>query len=351
MHVSELNSKPYLLACDDVTVDLRDGSTRPPDPSDLITRCCPVRYDDAATAPLFKRFLEEIQPDQGIRDYLQRLFGSAAYGEIREHVLAVFCGKGSNGKSVLADVVSHALGDHARPGPRELLIKQGHEPHPTHIATLAGTRLVVVHETEEGAQLANSKVKLLTGGDRLTARVMRGDYFTFDPTHQLIMLSNYRPKVDASDAAAWRRLQLVPFDVVIPPEDVDTELAKKIKMGEAPGVLRWIVWGAVLWHEHGLQPPDKVRDATDEYRESEDTVGQFLEQCTSPQRGGKLEGSVLYTAYQTWGRAEGHEVLDGKAFSKAVIAHGYERRREKGGTVYLGLELSEHRETEDPRYG
>lgn len=223
----EADCNPWLLSCANGTIDLRTGALRPHDRADLITRASPVAHDPGAQAPRFEHFLAEIQPEPEVRAYLARLFGYAAVGLVRDHVLGVLWGPGANGKSVLADVVTHVMGGYARPGPSSLIVANGnHDPHPTDVATCVGSRLLVVHETKRGASFDASKVKLLTGGDRLTARHMREDFFSFVLSHTLLMLSNYRPAADAGDAALWRRMQLVPFEVVIPPKRRDPLLAE-----------------------------------------------------------------------------------------------------------------------------
>ena len=247
---------PWLLNCENGTIDLRTGELRAHAREDLITRCCPVDYDPNASAPTFEKFLGEIQPKQEVRDYLARLFGYAASGVVREHALGVLWGPGANGKSVLSDVMTHVLGDYAKPGPSSLIVHDGkHTPHPTDVASTVGSRLVVVHETKRGASFDASKVKLLTGGDKLTARYMRQDFFVFEPTHTLVMLSNYKPEADANDAALWRRVQLVPFEVVIPPREARPRASGHDQGSRGPRSLRWIVEGALQWQERGLDPP------------------------------------------------------------------------------------------------
>jgi putative DNA primase/helicase len=341
----DANRDPWLLSCRNGTIDIRTGLLRSHRREDLITRVCPVEYDPAATAPAFARFLTEIQPNPEARAYLARLFGYASVGLVREHVLAVFWGAGANGKSVLADVVSHALGGYAKPGPSTLIVANGHsDPHPTDVASLLGARLVLMHETKRGATFDASKVKLLTGGDRLTARHLYQDFFDFVPTHTLLMLSNYRPQADATDAALWRRVQLVSFDVVIPPEKRDHELAERIR-GEAPGVLNWIIQGALEWQRMGLAPPLVVREQTERYRASEDVIGQFLDEHTVRMPAASVKAGVLYGAFKKWCDEGGQKPANGNEFGAEVQGRGIERVKRAAGYVYLGIGLhadSEH---------
>lgn len=335
----DANRDPWLLNCTNGTIDLRTGALRPHDRADLITRCCAAPFDPSASAPTFARFLEEVQPSADVRAYLARLFGYAAVGVVRDHVLGVLWGPGANGKSVLADVVAHVLGEYARPGPSTLIVRDGgHQPHPTDVASCVGARLVVVHETSRGASFDASKVKLLTGGDRLTARHMREDFFTFAPTHTLVMLSNYKPSADASDAALWRRLQLVPFDVTIPEERRDPLLADAIK-GEAPGVLRWLVDGALAWQRVGLAPPAIVREQTEAYRSSEDTIGAFLEERTVRLASASVKAGALYAALKSWCEDTGARCPRGNDFAAELVGRGLVRVRSAGGYVYRGLGL------------
>jgi putative DNA primase/helicase len=331
---------PWALACASGVIDLRTGKLRRHDRAELITRASPVAYDPSATAPRFDRFLAEIQPDPEVRAYLARLCGYAAVGVVREHVLGVLWGPGANGKSVFADIVTHVLGDYARPGPSTLIVANGqHEPHPTDVASCVGSRLVIVHETKRGASFDSSKVKLLTGGDRLTARHMREDFFQFTPSHTLVMLSNYRPSADSSDAAFWRRVLLLPFNVVIPPERRDPLLSEALRQ-EAPGVLRWIVEGALEWQRLGLAPPAVVLAQTEQYRASEDVIGQFLEECTVRLPAASAKAGALYEAFKSWCSSTGQRVVRGNDFAAEILARGFERVKRASGLVYLGVGLT-----------
>jgi len=348
------DADPWLLNCWNGTIDLRRGELRPHRREDLITRVCPTNFDVAAfdaasfngdhtsSAPRFHRFLAEVQPDAEVRAYLQRLFGYAAVGVVQEHILGVLWGSGANGKSVLMDVVRRVLGDYAKPGPASLIVTNGHHtPHPTDVASLVGSRLVVVHETARGATFDASKVKLLTGGDALTARHMREDFFTFEPTHTLLMLSNYKPSADASDPALWRRVQLVPFGVVVPEDRRDRELADRIVEAEASGVLSWIVRGALEWHRIGLSVPAIVREQTEAYRASEDVVAAFLAERCVVLPAAKVKAGLIYDAFKAWAESQGVRAMSGRDFAAEVIGRGFRRLpRSSSGIFYEGIGLA-----------
>jgi putative DNA primase/helicase len=242
-----LDRNPYLLPCQNGTVDLRTGQLREARRHDYITRVIPIEYSPTATAPKFDGFLERIQPEMPTRLFIQRLLGGSAFGFVREHVFPIFFGDGANGKSVLASIIQHVLGDYAQTAPASLVIESRNEPHMTQIARLSGVRLAFIHETKRGVRLNVERVKMLSGGDRICANMMRQDLVEFDPTHQLILISNFKPHIDAALRAVWRRLLLVPFDVEIPEKEQDLGLTDDIIDLEAEGVLRWLVEGAAWW--------------------------------------------------------------------------------------------------------
>lgn len=344
------NRDPWLLNARNGTIDLRTGGLRAHDRGDLITRCCGTDYVAEVDAPRFDAFMRDIQPDSQVRAYLSRLFGYAAIGVVQEHVLGVLWGVGKNGKSVLSEVVMAALGDYAKPGPTSLIVQNGHhEPHPTDVASCVGSRLVVVHETKRGARFDASKVKLLTGGDRLTARHMREDYFTFVPSHTLLMLSNYKPEADATDAALWRRVQLIPFPYVVPEERRDKTLAATIIRDELQGVLAFLVAGAVSWGTVGLSPPQVVLDASAAYRSAEDTMTHWLEERCRVTAGAFCMGGALYESYRTWCKANGFDAMRNNDFAAELEGRGFKGTKGKNGKRYDGIGLQT--EEGDDRYG
>jgi putative DNA primase/helicase len=329
----------WLLNCQNGSVDLRTGELRPHDREDLLTRCTGIDFDPNADAPLFKEFLSQVQPSEQVRAFLARLFGYSGNGVVQEHIMPFLYGPGANGKSVFASTIGHVLGDYAHPGPPTLISYSGtHEPHPTDVASCVKRRLVILHETQRGAKFNASKVKALTGGDKLSARFMRADHFEFDPTHTMICLSNYKPQGDGSDAALWRRILLVPFHVTIPEEEQDKQLTEKLR-AEAPGILRWLVDGHRDWHARGLQVPPSIRQQTAEYRASEDIVGRFIKERCAVGPGYKVQGGKLYEAFKRWCLSQGEDPVRGREFSEELKGRGYSKKRTAAGMVYSGIGL------------
>lgn len=335
------------------TIDLETGALHPHDRCDLITKCTSVPYDPEATAPRFLAFLEEILPDADVRAFMKRWVGYAATGVIREHVLPIWYGSGANGKGTLAEIFSAVLGDYAIGCPEGFFEEQKHRGHQTEIARLRGARLAIASETERAVNLAESKVKKLTGGDSLTGNFMRQDFFTFRPTCKFVVFTNHKPRIRSTDDGIRRRILLVPFTVRIPPERRNLSLLEELLAEEGPGILRWIVDGAreLLAADGRLDPPASIHAATEEYLASEDVVGRFLEEaCTCRKPGDALvrsQPSHLGRAFNDWCAANGESACSARELSARLAAHGYTISRSNGKRWYLGLSPLSNQD--DPR--
>ena len=280
----------------------------------------PVAYDPDAQSKEWEDFVAEIfLDDRELVAFGQRLLGYCLTGAVREHVLAVFYGSGSNGKSTLVGVVQDLLGDRlTMAAPEGLVVNQHHEPHPERIASLRGKRLVVSSELEAKAVLAEQLVKALTGGDTLSARELYGRRFGFAPSHKIVLLTNHRPRVRGTDNAIWRRLRLVPFAFTVPPERQDGDLRRRFVEEQAAAVLTWLVYGAVAWHEIGLGTAKAVDEATSAYRESQNTLAHFLAECTVEAPGQRTKLGHLYERWRAWCDVAGERVGRQQDFTTAL---------------------------------
>lgn len=340
---ANLDDAPDLLNVQNGTLELpTSGSVRPVlkphDPADNLTKVAAVAYDEIAEAPLFEAFLQQIQPDAEMRAFLQRLFGHALSGHVREHILPIFHGVGANGKSTLVEVCRKVLGDYAASVDPGLLIDRG-EQHPTGVADLFGLRLALTHESDQGRRLAEGTIKRLTGGDAITARRMREDFWTFQPTHSLIMVTNHAPIVTGTDEGIWRRLRIVPFDVTIPPEDRDGELPEKL-FAEGAGILRWMVEGYLAYQREGLAAPVAVDKATNEYRDSSDMLGLFLSERCVIQPNAHVGSSPLFDSWKAWCEKENLQAGSQKSFSTRLQERGFDKTKSHGSMVWAGIGLA-----------
>ena len=334
----QLDSDPFLLNCRNGTLDLHTLTVRPHEPADLITKMAGAIYDPSATGIEFPRFLERVQPKAEMRRYLARLLGHGLEGRVTEHLLPILHGAGRNGKGTLTAAVLAALGDYADAADPDLLTARTFDAHPTSTADLFGLRLAVLHETDRGRRLAEATVKRLTGGDRIKARRMREDFWHFEPSHTFLMLTNHKPIISGTDVAIWARLRLVPWDVVIPPEERDLKLADKLAL-ELDAVLAWLVSGYGDWRDNGMDDPAEVTAATEEYRSESDALGRFLRDCCMPH--GQVRSSDLFDAWAKWCVAEREEAGTQKALSTELINRGYDGKKTNAGKFWLGLGLSE----------
>ena len=222
-------------------------------------------------------------------------------------MLLFLYGTGANGKGVFINTIVNIFGDYAVVAPMDLFMASKHERHPTEIAKLRGARLVVAQETEKGRHWDAVKIKMLTSEDKLTGRFMRQDFFDFVPTHKLIISGNHKPRLRTVDEGMRRRLLLVPFTVTIPAEERDPHFADKLKP-EWPAILRWMIDGCIEWQSDGLQVPDIVRQASDEYFEEQDTLGLWLEAWTIRNASAFTPTAKLFETWKAWCEKGNHYV-------------------------------------------
>jgi putative DNA primase/helicase len=319
----EMDRNPYLLNCANGTVDLRTGVLRPHDPFDYITKLAPIHYHISMEAPTFVAFLERILPSLELRQFVQAVIGYAAIGVNTEEMLPIFHGRGANGKSTLVNVVMEALGDYAQQAAPDLLMSK-HRSHPTELADLFGARFVAAVETDEGRRLNEGLVKQLTGRDKIKARRMNEDFWEFQPTHTPVLATNHKPEIRGTDHAIWRRLKLVPFDVQIPDKEQDKKLAEKLRE-ELPGVLAWIVRGALIYQKVGLPEAERVTDATSGYRTEMDTLAGFVDECCVVRPEAWCKFADLYTAYVAWCEESNEHPEKKRRFADRLTERGFAR--------------------------
>lgn len=340
---SKLDTDPHLVNCQNGTLDLRTGDLRPHDPGDLITKATGCEFDWNARSAIFEKFVGEILPDDDVRAFVQRLLGQSMLGIVREHILAILTGTGSNGKSTLTETVRAALGDYAMEAEPELLLTREHA-HPTGQADLMGRRLVTVQETDEGRKLATATVKRLTGGDQIRARRMRQDFFEFTPSHTIVMITNHKPRVAGDDDALWRRLRVVPFDMVV--DKPDKTLLEKLK-ADLPGVLSWLVYGFMDYTDKGLEAPSTVTEQTQKYRDDSDAPGRFLEERTIPNPNMWVGARDLFRAWEKWATANGETLGTEVGFAESMARRGIDKKKSNKGARYLGIGLAAEEDSSD----
>ncbi|MFJ8794523.1 phage/plasmid primase, P4 family [Streptomyces sp. NPDC102462] len=321
LNAALLDADPYALCTPDGIVDLRTGLVKTPDPNkDFHSRSTTVGPRHVAT-PRWGRFLTDTFGDDSegreMIDYLQLLLGYSVTGDVGGQILPFLFGSGKNGKSVLLDVLMKLLGDYADAAPPGFLMARPYEGHPTDLAELHGRRVIVCSEVKPGDKFDEARVKLLTGGDRIKARRMRQDFFSFEPTHKLWLLGNHRPEVGTGGFAFWRRMRLIPFERVVPDHRKIDNLADILVTEEGPGILGWLIDGSrrYLASDRDLTGPERVRIATNAYAETEDHTGRFYDECCVLGPDLRAEQTALYAAYRTWCQNEGAPIMSSRAFA------------------------------------
>jgi len=339
--MDELDQDPWLINCQNGTLDLRTGKLRPHEPADRITKLVSEDYDANAPCPRFKQFLKETLVDEAVISFVKRYSGYTLTGITRERLLAILYGFGKNGKTTLVELLRDVIGDYATNTDTETLLMKRYQGVGNDVAALKGARFVSAAEVEQGRRLAESKVKQLTGRDTVTARFLFGEPFNFTPEFKLWLSTNNKPVIQGTDDAIWDRIRLIPFTQRFDGERQDPKLPEKLR-GEMAGVLAWMVEGCLEWQEHGLGEPESVRQATEQYRAEMDTLAAFLDEECVVAAGNRILAERLYQSYAMWCDKSGERKEPKKAFVGRLQERGFKRRREtagvnKGRYIWLGI--------------
>ena len=316
------DSDPFLLGTPGGTVDLKTGVLRPPSQDDFITRLAAVTPTAAADCPLWLGFLNEAtNNDPALIGFLKRWCGYALTGDTREHALLFIFGPGGNGKSVFLNTVIGIMAEYCRTAAMETFTASQGDRHPTDLAMLNGARMVTASETEEGRAWAESRIKQLTGGDTISARFMRQDFFEFRPQFKLTVIGNNKPVLRNVDDAARRRFNMAAF--VHKPASPDRQLENKLK-AEWPAILRWMIDGCLDWQRNGLVRPQSVIAATAEYFSEQDSVHQWVEEACER---GPFKSDTMACLFKSWtdyALANGEKPGTTKWFSQTLVRLGCE---------------------------
>ena len=330
-------------------VDLRNGRLATHRREDGMTRIATATPRGDCTR--WRAFLGDVTGgDAELQAYLQRMAGYCLTGATSAHALFFLYGTGANGKSVFVTALATILGDYATNAPMDTFMEARGDRHPTDLAGLRGARFVASVETEQGRRWNESKVKAITGGDKVSARFMRQDFFEYTPQFKLVIAGNHKPAIRNVDEAMKRRMHLIPFTVTIPPERRDPKLTEKL-LAERDGILAWALAGCLQWQRTGLQPPASVLSATEEYFEAEDALGRWIdERCVRIERARSLTAE-LFNDWKAWAEAAGEFVGSQRRFSDQLVARGVEKwRNGLGVRGFQGIGLKAEPRPERSRF-
>lgn len=302
----DLDANPYAMALRNGTLDLSSGELRPSRREDLCSLYSPVEYDPDGVPEVWLKFLgETFGEDPAVISFVQKALGYTLTGSTAEQVMFFCYGQGANGKSKLVETVAWIMGTYATALPADMLMAKAPASYVLNLmAGVPGKRLVTPGETEEGQWFAEQRVKDLTGEDRIMCKLLYAEPFQFVPQCKLWFRGNHKPKV-GNGHAFWRRMRLIPFENVVPAEQQDRSLGDKLKL-ESPAILRWLADGCVRWMSEGLGYPEKIREATDEYREEVDSFGDFIAEHLVQEPNAQVTVGEVFKRFDKW-CAENHE--------------------------------------------
>ena len=340
---SEFDSDPMLFNCANGTIDLRTGKLRSHRREDLITKLSPAMYDPEAKDDIWDKVIHDATGgDPELQTFLRNATGYSLTGETHEEVLFLVLGPQSTGKTTFLEAIKSALGDYAMTADFEALLSRRDVGGPRNdIARLAGARLVAASEVDEGKKFSHGLVKMLTGGDTITARKLYQEAFEFRPTFKLWLAANHAPKLRADDDAMWRRIIRVPFTHIVMRCDrrVKAHVRDVSKSGSA--ILAWMVQGCLDWQKHGLRVPQLVEAATADYRESQRPLRDFLSDCCLLNPAVWVSTSDLRSEYERWAKGRGDcNPLMGNSFTEELKAYGLEPRKRQNTRGWQGIGLS-----------
>lgn len=334
--LQDFDKDEWLFNCANGTIDLRSGALLNHTRGHMLSAISPVPFVEDARCPQFLAFLEwAMKGDQQMISFLRRAAGYAMTGSTSEQCFFLSTGRGRNGKSTFIELLSKIMGDYSTPTAFSTFVQKKNDGGiPNDLAALRYSRMVIAAEAEKTQKLAESLIKSLTGGERISARFLHGEYFSFQPKFKIFMSTNFRPQISGTDDGIWRRVKLIPWENQIPEVDVDEKLPAKL-YAEAPGILQWMLQGLAEYQKIRLATPEKVDLASKKYRKEEDGVGRFISEAC--EEGGEYPAEQLYQAYRYWCEQVKERAVPLKHFRPDMEGRGYERRHTMKGTVYQGL--------------
>lgn len=350
---SNFDENRWILNLNNGTLNLRTCELYPHKREDYITKKIPVNYNPDAECPTWKKFLNTtFNGDKELISFIQKSIGYSLSGSTQEQCIYILHGTGANGKSTFLTTIKDILGEYAQQTPSEtLMAKKNQNSSSNDLARIRGSRFVSSVETEEGKTFAEVLIKQLTGEDTVTARFLFNEYFDFKPECKIWLASNHKPKIRGTDYAIWRRIRLIPFLITIPEEERDPLLLEKLRT-EQEGILAWAIAGCKAWQNEGIKIPDKVKFATDDYKDEMDTLGDFIKECCVIGKDFKATSQDLYNKYIGWCNLTGEKEITQRAFGLKLSERGYEKEKGTSGLFrlkyfYKGIGIISNTEEED----
>lgn len=342
-HIRDFDTQEFLLNTPSATYDLRLGMCGGHDhsPEDLITKITAVAPSDEGMDIWLDAVNSFFCGDRNLIDYVQQIVGLAAIGKVYQEALIIAYGEGSNGKSTFWNAIARVLGSYSGSMSADALTvgcKRNVKPE---MAELKGKRLVIAAELEEGMRLNTSIVKQLCSTDEVSAEKKYKDPFKFVPTHTLVLYTNHLPKVGANDDGTWRRLIVIPFNAKIRGKSDIKNFSDYLYEKAGGAILSWIIEGAKKAIENGfkLTVPQVVTDAVNRYRDNNDWLSSFMEECCEVDPAYTQKSGEFYQEYRAFCQRNGEYTRSTTDFYTGLEIAGFEKKKTKAGVLLMGIRL------------
>lgn len=340
-NITDFDSQEFLLNAPNATYDLQDGSSKNHAAEDLITKMTAVSPSEDGMDLWMKALDNFFCGDQELIDYVQQIVGLSAIGKVYVEALVIAYGEGSNGKSTFWNTIARVLGTYSGTISADALTvgcKRNVKPE---MAELKGKRLVIAAELEEGMRLNTSIVKQLCSTDEVSAEKKYKDPFKYVPTHTLVLYTNHLPRVGANDDGTWRRLIVIPFNAKISGKGDIKNYSDFLAEKAGGAVLSWIIDGAkkAIKNDYKLKSPKVVQDAINRYRENNDWLSSFIEECCEVNKSYEQKSGEFYQEYRSYCARTGEYTRSTTDFYTGLEIAGFEKKKTKVGAVIRGIRL------------
>lgn len=337
----DLDKNAFLLNTPNLTFDLKTGKSLKHDPENFITKQTLVDPSDEG----MNLWLEAIEGfftnDRELVDYIQANVGMAFIGKVLKEALFIAYGEGGNGKSTFWNVIAKVTGTYSGTISADILTVSCRRNVKPELAEAKGKRLLIAAELQEGMRLSTANVKQLCSTDEIGAEKKFKDPFSYTPTHTLVLYTNHLPKVGATDDGTWRRLIVIPFTEKISRDKDIKNYADYLYHHAGGAILKWIIEGAkkAIELDYHIPVPKKVQEAIQEYKQSNDWFGQFLDECCEVGDGLEQKSGEFYSEYRAYCVRTGDYIRNKADFNTAIQHAGFINRKRKNGAFIIGLKL------------
>lgn len=336
-----LDADEFLLNLPSGTCDLRTGTVREHNAQDYITKQTAVDPSGDGMDVWEDALQTFFQGDADLIRYVQEIVGLAAIGKVYIEALVIAYGEGRNGKSTFWNTIARVLGTYSGNMSADTLTvgcKRNVKPE---LAEAKGKRMIIAAELEEGMRLNTSNVKQLCSTDEIYAEKKYKAPFSYVPTHTLVLYTNHLPRVGAIDQGTWRRLIVIPFNAKIEGKADIKNYADFLFKTAGGAVLQWIIEGAkrVIANDYKIVQPRVVQDAIQKYKENNDWLAHFLDDCCEVGDDFEAKSGEFYNAYRSYCLQMGEYTRSTTDFYSALESTGVVRKRTRTGVIIYGLKL------------